>query len=157
MAAEGSPTHMVQWYTETGAALTATCHAAYNRTKTGLGPDIMEFQSAETDGVGTMQRYYWLRPETVESYFYMWRVSGERKYRDWAWEAVQAIEKHCKCGTGYCGLEDVDQPGVFNPIQQSFFLAETLKYLYLIFSGDEVLPLNEWVFNTEAHPFRVAV
>ena len=36
----------------------------------------------------------------------------------------------------------------------SYFLAETLKYLWLTFS-DGVLPLDEWVFNTEAHPFRV--
>ena len=32
---------------------------------------------------------------------------------------------------------------------QSFFLAETLKYLYLLFS------LDEWVFNTEAHPLKI--
>jgi len=38
---------------------------------------------------------------------------------------------------------------------ESFFLAETLKYLYLLFSEDELLPLDEWVFNTEAHPLRV--
>ena len=30
-----------------------------------------------------------------------------------------------------------------------------LKYLYLMFSGKDPLPLNEWVFNTEAHPFPV--
>ena len=39
--------------------------------------------------------------------------------------------------------------------QPSFFLAETLKYLFLIFSDEDVLPLNEWVFNTEAHPLPV--
>lgn len=38
---------------------------------------------------------------------------------------------------------------------ESFFLAETLKYLYLLFSDDSLLPLDEWVFNTEAHPFKV--
>ena len=36
------------------------------------------------------------------------------------------------------------------------FFAETLKYLYLLFSDDGVLPLDEWVFNTEAHPLRVS-
>ena len=39
--------------------------------------------------------------------------------------------------------------------QQSFFLAETLKYLYLLFSDDSVIPLDQWVFNTEAHPLPV--
>jgi mannosyl-oligosaccharide alpha-1,2-mannosidase len=59
-------------------------------------------------------------------------------------------------------------------VQQSFFLAETLKvsrplaqsfhsltdvslpqYLYLLFSDDSLLPLDEWVFNTEAHPLPI--
>jgi mannosyl-oligosaccharide alpha-1,2-mannosidase len=38
---------------------------------------------------------------------------------------------------------------------QSFFLAETLKYLYLLFSPPDVMPLTDWVFNTEAHPLRL--
>jgi mannosyl-oligosaccharide alpha-1,2-mannosidase len=38
---------------------------------------------------------------------------------------------------------------------ESFFLAETLKYLLLLFGDAGTLPLDEWVFNTEAHPFRV--
>ena len=45
-------------------------------------------------------------------------------------------------------------------VQQSFFLAETLKYLYLLFSPDDTVPLDRWVLNTEAHPlpiFRSAV
>ncbi len=40
-------------------------------------------------------------------------------------------------------------------VQQSFFIAETLKYLYLLFSEDSILPLDKWVFNTEAHPLPV--
>lgn len=40
-------------------------------------------------------------------------------------------------------------------MMQSFFLAETLKYLYLLFSPPTVIPLDEWVFNTEAHPLRI--
>merc|ERR1712216_784996 len=97
-------------------------------------------------------RYYILRPEVVESYFVLWRLTHEQKYRDYAWEAVQAIEKHCRCGTGYCGIKDVGQnPSVQDDVQQSFFLAETLKYLWLIFEDDNVLPLDKFVMNTEAH------
>lgn len=40
-------------------------------------------------------------------------------------------------------------------MMQSFFLAETLKYLYLLFSPPSVISLDEWVFNTEAHPLRI--
>lgn len=39
--------------------------------------------------------------------------------------------------------------------QQTFWLAETLKYLYLLFSEDELIPLDKYVFNTEAHPLKV--
>lgn len=45
--------------------------------------------------------------------------------------------------------------GVKDNMMQSFFLAETLKYLYLLFSPPSVIPLNEWVFNTEAHPLKI--
>jgi mannosyl-oligosaccharide alpha-1,2-mannosidase len=40
-------------------------------------------------------------------------------------------------------------------VQQSFFLAETLKYLYLTFADPSEIPLDQWVFNTEAHPFPI--
>ena len=40
-------------------------------------------------------------------------------------------------------------------MMQSFFLAETLKYLYLLFSPSSVISLDEWVFNTEAHPIKI--
>lgn len=46
-------------------------------------------------------------------------------------------------------------PPTHDDTQQSFFLAETLKYLYLLFSPADVLPLDEWVFNTEAHPLKI--
>jgi mannosyl-oligosaccharide alpha-1,2-mannosidase len=69
---------------------------------------------------------------------------------------VQALEKHARVDGGYTGIRDVYQE---NPqkddVQQSFFLAETLKYLYLTFSDDSLLPLDKWVFNTEAHPLPI--
>lgn len=39
------------------------------------------------------EKYYILRPEVVETYFYMWRLTKEQKYRDWAWEAVLVSRK----------------------------------------------------------------
>uniref|UniRef100_A0A2D4HPA9 alpha-1,2-Mannosidase n=4 Tax=Colubroidea TaxID=34989 RepID=A0A2D4HPA9_MICLE len=101
-------------------------------------------------------RYYILRPEVVESYFYLWRLTHDPKYREWGWEAVQALEKFCRVEAGFSGIRDVytTTPSHDN-MQQSFFLAETLKYLYLLFSEDDVLSLKDWVFNTEAHPLPV--
>lgn len=67
---------------------------------------------------------------------------------------LQALEKYCRVENGYSGLKDVyNSNSAKDDVQQSFFIAETLKYLWLLFSDDDVLPLDQWVFNTEAHPF----
>lgn len=63
--------------------------------------------------------YYILRPEVVESYFVLWRMTHEQKYREWAWEAVEAIEQHCRCGVGYCGIKNVNRvPAQQDDVQQ---------------------------------------
>jgi len=72
------------------------------------------------------------------------------------WVIVQAIEKWCRTENGYAGIKDVYAvPPQQDDVQQSFFLAETLKYLYLLFSPDDVVPLDRWVLNTEAHPLPI--
>lgn len=145
-------------YMDIGAELTRTCHESYARTACHLGPEVMKFPGGRSfvPGSRAQEKVYILRPETVESYFYLWRTTHDQKYRDWAWDMVQGLEKYCRVENGYVGLKDVFQsaPPKDN-VQQSFFLAETLKYLYLIFSDDSELPLDQWVFNTEAHPFPV--
>ncbi|KAL0717547.1 hypothetical protein Bca4012_066869 [Brassica carinata] len=95
-----------------------------------------------------------LRPETVESLFYLWRLTGNKTYQEWGWNIFEAFEKNSRVETGYVGLKDVNT-GVKDNKMQSFFLAETLKYLYLLFSPTTVIPLDEWVFNTEAHPLKI--
>ncbi|XP_030381622.1 mannosyl-oligosaccharide alpha-1,2-mannosidase IA isoform X2 [Scaptodrosophila lebanonensis] len=144
-------------YMEVGKGITNTCHESYIRAPTKLGPEAFRFSdAAEARALRSQEKYYILRPETFESYFVLWRLTHDQKYRDWGWEAVQALEKHCRTAHGYCGLRNVYQAEpVKDDVQQSFFLAETLKYLYLLFSDDSVLPLDEWVFNTEAHPLPI--
>ncbi|XP_017073757.1 mannosyl-oligosaccharide alpha-1,2-mannosidase IA isoform X1 [Drosophila eugracilis] len=144
-------------YMEVGKGITNTCHESYIRAPTQLGPEAFRFSEAvEARALRSQEKYYILRPETFESYFVLWRLTHDQKYRDWGWEAVLALEKHCRTAHGYCGLRNVyQQEPQKDDVQQSFFLAETLKYLYLLFSDDSVLPLDEWVFNTEAHPLPI--
>ncbi|XP_017030200.1 mannosyl-oligosaccharide alpha-1,2-mannosidase IA isoform X2 [Drosophila kikkawai] len=144
-------------YMEVGKGITNTCHESYIRAPTQLGPEAFRFSDAvEARALRSQEKYYILRPETFESYFVLWRLTHDQKYRDWGWEAVLALEKHCRTAHGYCGLRNVyQQEPQKDDVQQSFFLAETLKYLYLLFSDDSVLPLDEWVFNTEAHPLPI--
>lgn len=134
-----------------------TCHESYQRSATKLGPETFRFtDDIEAKAIKQNEKYYIQRPETIETYFYLWRFTHDPKYRDWGWEVVQAIEKHCRVEGGYTGLKNVYLlDGPKDDVQQSYFLAETLKYLYLLFSDDSLLPLEDWVFNTEAHPFPV--
>nr|POE63481.1 mannosyl-oligosaccharide 1,2-alpha-mannosidase [Quercus suber] len=96
------------------------------------------------------------RPETVESLLYMWRITGDVKYRNWGWQMFESFTKHTKTqdNLGYSSIDNVQAvPPPLRDNMESFWLAETLKYFYLLFSPDDILPLNDVVFNTEAHPF----
>ncbi|KAI2625137.1 family 47 glycosyl hydrolase [Xylaria nigripes] len=95
------------------------------------------------------------RPETVESLLYMWRITGEIKYREWGWEMFKSFMNYTAVpeGGGFSSLSDADRiPPVVRDNMESFWLAETLKYFYLLFSPDDLLPLDKIVLNTEAHP-----
>ncbi|KAM0329351.1 hypothetical protein ACHAQA_004657 [Verticillium albo-atrum] len=98
---------------------------------------------------------YLLRPEAVESLFVLYRVTGEAELQDMAWDMWLAIEKATATDGAFAALVDVtsETPGQ-NDEMESFFLAETLKYFYLIFSDPNFMSLDDWVFNTEAHPFK---
>lgn len=84
----------------------------------------------------------------------MWRTTHDPKYRLWASRIVQSLEKYSRVPSGgYAGLMSVQSAsGPQLDAQQSFFLAETLKYLFLTFSSDSLIDIEDWVFNTEAHP-----
>lgn len=146
-----------KYWHQMGAELTKSCRLTYAKTDSGIGPDGSIFDGVN-DGRASNTNSL-LRPETVESYFYMYRLTKDEKYRKWAWELAVGLEKYAKANSGYSGLRSVNDVrssgGNFDGCQQSFFLAETLKYLYLIFNEDEVISLDEFVFNTEAHPLMI--
>lgn len=50
----------------------------------------------EAKAIRDTERYYVLRPEVVEGWFFLWRVTGDQKYREWCWTVVQAIDKQVK-------------------------------------------------------------
>ncbi|XP_064098205.1 mannosyl-oligosaccharide 1,2-alpha-mannosidase IA-like, partial [Macrobrachium nipponense] len=143
---------------EIAEGIAQTCRETYARTATGLGPDSFHFPQMGTgQEILPSARHYALRPEAIETWFYLWRLTKDQKYRDWAWDAAMALEKHCRVESGgFSGLSDVHRTNPHkDDVQQSFLLAETLKYLYLIFSSDSLISLDQWVFNTEAHPIPI--
>jgi len=139
---------------KTGKALAYTCYQMYARQKTGIGPEVASFNK---DKLGVRQGQYILRPEVVESFFILNKLTGDPTYREWGWEAFQAIERFCRTEAAYGGLENVNHPNAApTDKMESFFLAETLKYLFLLQDPDtEIDILNRHVFNTEAHPTRI--
>uniref|UniRef100_A0AAR2KDT1 alpha-1,2-Mannosidase n=1 Tax=Pygocentrus nattereri TaxID=42514 RepID=A0AAR2KDT1_PYGNA len=118
-----------QHYLDLAAEITHTCHESYSRSATKLGPEAFRFDGgAEATATRLSDRYYILRPEVIESYMYMWRLTHDPKYRQWGWEAVEALEKHCRVDSGYSGIRDVYASTVSHDnMQQSFFLSETLN------------------------------
>ncbi|EMD68827.1 hypothetical protein GGP41_008816 [Bipolaris sorokiniana] len=101
-------------------------------------------------------RRYILRPEAIESVFIMYRVTGEQQWQAAAWDMWNAILKSTDTDIGNSALVDVSAPQPpREDSMESFWMAETLKYFYLTFSEPSVVSLDDWVFNTEAHPFRV--
>ncbi|GBG67510.1 hypothetical protein CBR_g643 [Chara braunii] len=141
-------------YIKLAEELARTCYGFYEKTPSTLSGENYNFIDGRDFMVGTP--YNILRPETVESLMILYRVTKKPIYRDWGWNIFQSFEKKCKAEVGYAGLRDVTiDPPEKDDTMQSFFLAETLKYLYLLFSEPTVIPLDQWVFNTEAHPLRI--
>ncbi|KAK0140623.1 Endoplasmic reticulum mannosyl-oligosaccharide 1,2-alpha-mannosidase [Merluccius polli] len=148
---------------ELARRLMETCYQMYAQMETGLSPEIVHFNTHQGSirdvDVKPADRHNLLRPETVESLFYLYRFTKDPKYQEWGWEILQSFNKYTKVSTGgYTSINNVRDPNYPSPRDkmESFFLGETLKYLYLLFSDDpELVGLDRYVFNTEAHPLPI--
>lgn len=85
----------------------------------------------------------------------MYRITGDPIWQEKGWRMFEAVVKATATSIGNSAIEDVTstQP-TKNDEMESFWLAETLKYFYLLFADTDVISLDDWVLNTEAHPFR---
>ncbi|KAG6008885.1 hypothetical protein E4U21_003697 [Claviceps maximensis] len=170
-------------YKHFGIALTESYFNLYFQEPSGIGPEGFRWvdsalpaddpdnkppPAGQTDfysqsGFYTTSGYYILRPEMFESLYYAYRLTGDKKYQDWAWWAFEKIRQDARVGDAFAELRDVTEAngGGFVDEMQSFWMAETLKYLYLIFAADGPVHVqgqgakNEFVYNTECHPLRV--
>jgi mannosyl-oligosaccharide alpha-1,2-mannosidase len=89
---------------------------------------------------------YLLRPEAIESVFILYRISGDSYWTDSGWNMFKAIQAHTETAIAHSAINDVLSPA---PVQvdemESFWLAETLKYFYLLFSEPGVVSLDDYV------------
>jgi len=137
-------------------ALAYTCVQMYERQPTGIAPEYVNFESGRDFQVPRNAPFYILRPETVESLYILHAITGHPVYRDWGHRIMKNIERFCKLPYGYGALPDVTSPQRKpDDRMESFFLAETLKYLFLLQDPDSEINLDEYVFNTEAHPLKI--
>lgn len=151
-------------YLQVAKELCDTCWYLYRDSPTGFAPEIVLFQVDDGGGAAGEDRDYQivdakyiLRPEFVESLYFLYMATGEEEYRNRAWAVFESLERYCKVPSGaFSGLKDVRLTSEWNDSQQSFFFAETLKYLYLTFDP-EALPRSKsgWLFTTEAHPVEI--
>lgn len=142
--------------------LLETCYKTYMYQPTHLAPEITYFNvNGENENdlyVKANDAHNLLRPEFVESLYYFYAITGNKTYQDMGWEIFQAFEKYTKVKAGYTSIGNVKSMINTKPndMMESFWLGETLKYFYLLFSDDRnEIDLEKYVFNTEAHPLPI--
>jgi glycosyl hydrolase family 47 len=115
----------------------------------GVEPEEVDYATGRVTADG-----YALRPEIIESAYYLFRFTRDPKYLEMGRRFFDDLRNHCRVEHGYTVLESVvtKKRGDLMP---SYFLAETLKYLYLLFRP-EAVNFGRVIFNTEAHPLQRA-
>jgi len=116
--------------------------------KEGIEPEEFDYTTEKITSPG-----YHLRPEIVESTYYLYHYTKNPKYLRMGEQLWRDFVKHCRTDEGYAALKSVVTKEKSDSMQ-SFLFAETFKYFYLLFSPKPPLDLNKVVFNTEAHPIR---
>ncbi|KAI1114480.1 glycoside hydrolase family 47 protein [Nemania sp. NC0429] len=159
-----------------GEKITKGCVWAYDAMPAGIMPEIFsllncdtlepcEWDQEEWEIVGdsnlkpgfksVQDPRYLLRPEAIESVFLLYRMTGDAEYQEMAWKMFQAIREATETDLAFSSIQSVKVTSTVKAdSMESFWLAETLRYFYLIFSSPDLINLDEFVLNTEAHPLR---
>ena len=114
----------------------------------GIEPEVVDYKTMQVKATT-----YHLRPEIVESTYYLYSYTQDREYRQMGETIFNDFVKHCRTETGYAALKDMVTKEKRDEME-SFALAETFKYFYLLFAPPGTLDFDKVVFNTEAHPLR---
>jgi mannosidase alpha-like ER degradation enhancer 2 len=114
----------------------------------GIEPEEFNYRERKIISPG-----YPLRPEIVESTYYLYHYTKDEKYLLMGEKLWRDFVKHCRTDEGYAALKSVVTKEKTDSMQ-SFLFAETFKYFYLLFSPRETLDFDKVIFNTEAHPIR---
>lgn len=150
--------------------LTNGCIWGYEKTASGIMPEeilripcpswasckwdeelwqkaLGEYSTYKTiPGAIITKKYYNLRPEVIESVFYLYRITGDDYWREKGWAMFKSIEAATRTEFGNAEIDDVtvEDPSKKDSMQ-SFWMAETLKYFYLLFSSEDMISLDDYV------------
>src|SRR6266481_5703317 len=113
-----------------------------------IEPETLDYKTMRV-----IARSYHLRPEIIESTYYLYHYTGDPEYRHVGEKMFDDFIKYCRAKAGYAALADVTTKQQLDEMQ-SFVLAETFKYFYLLFAPPETLQFDKVIFNTEAHPLK---
>jgi mannosidase alpha-like ER degradation enhancer 2 len=114
----------------------------------GIEPEELNYDSMQIVSPG-----YPLRPEIVESAYYLYHYTRNPKYLRMGQTMFEGFVKYCRTDEGYAALKSVVTRDKADSMQ-SFLFAETFKYFYLLFASPKTLDFDKVIFNTEAHPMR---
>jgi len=114
----------------------------------GIEPEVLDYKT-----MGVNASTYHLRPEIIESTYYLYHCTREREYREMGGKIFDDFVKHCRTESGYAALSNIVTKEKRDEME-SFVLAETFKYFFLLFAPADTLDFDKIVFNTEAHPLR---
>jgi len=115
----------------------------------GVEPEEFDYAAMKVKEPG-----YPLRPEIVESAYYLYRMERDPQYQRMGAVMFEDFVKHCRTDEAYASLKSVVTKEKADEMQ-SFLFAETFKYFYLLFAPTKTLDLDRVVFNTEAHPIKL--
>ncbi|HEV8591252.1 MAG TPA: glycoside hydrolase family 47 protein [Pyrinomonadaceae bacterium] len=114
----------------------------------GIEPEVYNYKTGKVEHSG-----YPLRPEIVESTYYLYHYTKDPKYLAMGKQMWEDFVKYCRTDVAYAGLKNVETKEKTD-YMHSFVFAETFKYFYLLFATEKTLDFKKVVFNTEAHPIR---
>lgn len=118
-------------------------------THFGIEPEVIDYTTMEIKYDG-----YVLRPENIESAYYLFHFTRDPRYLEMGKVYVDSLVEYCRNDVAYAALESVRTMKQRDSMQ-SFFLAETLKYAYLLFADEGTIDWSTTIFNTEAHPLKI--
>jgi mannosidase alpha-like ER degradation enhancer 2 len=117
-------------------------------TRYGIEPERLDYKTMRV-----LEGSYHLRPEIIESTYYLYHYTADPEYRRMGEKMFNDFVKYCRTESGYAALADVVGKRQLDEME-SFALAETFKYFYLLFAPPETLEFDKVILNTEAHPLN---